>query len=596
MIKTAVERRLANNLRQAHFEHTSTGAKPIRLCNFSEKPKGLPHRNAIFVAKQTRIMKKLFIPVLLTFCIALNAQTWDHKLLTTPEKTAYRQTSTYADVMAFIEEVKKGSNQVHQISLGTSLEGKDIPVLVLSNPRVTSPEEAKASGKPIIYIQGNIHSGEVEGKEIVQLLLREILHGKRNHLLDNQIILFAPIYNTDSNDKMEQGRRPSQEDSPIEVGIRANSQGWDLNRDGIKMEAVETQGLFQNIITKWDPTLFVDLHTTNGTWHGYSLTWAPSYHYAGEKAPYDFTWDRILPEVTEKVKDNFGVHLGPYGYYYIRREGWPVKSIRTYNHHPRYLVNQFGLRNRMAILSEAFAHERLYQRMTSTHAFVSEILEFTNKNGQEMLRINAAAETAAMNLVKEQGGKVKKGVRFTMKPLEKPIPAYRTYEYETYTDENGKTNYLRGPRIVELPNIINYSAFEATVESTLPKGYLIPAEMAFIAEHLQKHGVEVQKLEKNQRASGEVFTITELTKGERAFEKHHMATANGTFSPANKRFKKGDYWVDLAQPLANLIFYMLEPQSDDGLLTWNFFDSYLEEQGINEKPVEYPIFKYFELK
>lgn len=75
-----------------------------------------------------------------------------------------------------------------------------------------------------------------------------------------------------------------------------------------------------------------------------------------------------------------------------------------------------------------------------------------------------------------------------------------------------------------------------------------------------------------------------------------MASLLGEFKPATKRFKKGDYWVDLAQPLANLIFYMLEPQSDDGLVTWNFFDAYFEAQGIKEKPVEYPIFKYFELK
>ena len=75
-----------------------------------------------------------------------------------------------------------------------------------------------------------------------------------------------------------------------------------------------------------------------------------------------------------------------------------------------------------------------------------------------------------------------------------------------------------------------------------------------------------------------------------------MTTLLGEFKPSTKRFKKGDYWVNLAQPLANLIFYMLEPQSDDGLVTWNFFDAYFEKRGINKNSVEYPIFKYFELK
>lgn len=530
------------------------------------------------------------------FATQLFGQQVKNSLLTKPEKTSYRETSTYKEVMDFTAEVTKNSPYVTKISMGKSLEGKDIPVFVLANPKVETPEEAKASGKPIIYVQGNIHSGEVEGKETVQILMREILTGSKKHLIDNQIILFVPIYNTDSNDKMEAGRRPSQEGSPIKAGIRANSQGWDLNRDGMKMEALETQGLIQNIIVPWDPTLFVDLHTTNGTWHGYSLTWAPSYHSAGEKAPYDFTWDRILPEVTDKVLDKFNVHLGPYGYYYTRREGWPIKSISTYNHHPRYLVNQFGLRNRMAILSEAFAHERLYQRINSTHAFVSEILEFTNKNGKEMLSINAKAEADAIRLVKEQGGKVQKGVRFKMVPLDKKIPAYRTYNHMETTNNRGQKTYLRRPEIIELKDIVNNSAFEATKTATLPKGYIIPKEFSSIAEHLKKHGVKVVELTRNKRVKGEVYTASGLKIAGRPFEKHKMATIEGSYSAANKKFGKGDFLVDLAQPLANLIFYLLEPESDDGLVTWNFFDEYFNQNNIGEKPVEYPIFKYFEIK
>ncbi len=542
-------------------------------------------------------MKKYTLLVLsCLFASQLFAQQVKSSLLTKPEKTSYRETSTYQDVIDFTTEVTKNSPYVSKVSMGTSLEGKDIPVFVLANPRIETPAEAKASGKPIIYIQGNIHSGEVEGKEAVQILMREILTGDKKYLIDNQIILFVPIYNTDSNDKMEAGRRPSQEGSPVKAGIRANSQGWDLNRDGIKMEAIETQGLIQNIIVPWDPTLFVDLHTTNGTWHGYSLTWAPSYHYAGEKAPYDFTWDKILPEVTEKVLNKFDVYLGPYGYYYTRREGWPVKSIYTYNHHPRYLVNQFGLRNRMAILSEAFAHERLYQRMNSTYAFVSEILEFTNQNGKEMLRINAQAEADAIKLVKEHGGKIQKGVRFKMAPLDKKIPAYRTYNHLETTNERGQKVYLRRPEIIELKNVVNNSAFEATKTATLPKGYIIPKEFASIAAHLKKHGVNVVELTKNKRVKGEVYTATKLTKSSRPFEKHKMATIEGAYKAANRKFGKGDFWVDLAQPLANLIFYMLEPESDDGLVTWNFFDAYFDQNNIAEKAVEYPVFKYFEIK
>lgn len=536
-------------------------------------------------------MKRLTLLSLVFVSWAASAQqVWPPELLLTPEKSNFEKTSTYAEVMTFIDAIKTKSPNIQVISMGKSFEGKDIPVAILSRPLVKTAAEAKASGKPVIYIQGNIHAGEVEGKEAVMMLMRDILLGNKNPLLDNQIILFAPIYNTDSNDKMEKGRRPSQEDSPMEVGLRENSQGLDLNRDGIKMEALETNVLFQNIIVPWDPQLFVDLHTTNGTWHAYSLTWAPSYHSAGEYGPYDFVNNKMLPDITKSVKAKNDLAFGPYGEYDVN-EGWPLKKFYTYNHQPRYLVNQFGLRNRMAILSEAFSHERFYQRIYSTYAFVNEILEYSNDHAKEIVDINKKAEVNAIQQVVTNAGKVKKGVRFKMVPLQK-LNDFITYDYITSTKPDGTKEYFRTGNIVKYKDIDYYAKFEAEVESTLPSGYIIPAEFSGIAENLRKHGVNVEQLTKDQSFTGELFTISKFEKAGRSFQGHAMAKADGAFSKATCKFKKGDFVVDMAQPLSNLIFYMLEPQSDDGQLTWNFFDAYLEKNNINNQPVAYPVFKY----
>ncbi len=518
-------------------------------------------------------------------------QQWPESLILTPEKTDFIKTSTYAEVMQFISAITPMAPNAHVISMGKSPEGKDIPLVVLASSKISTPSEAAASGRPVIYIQGNIHAGEVEGKEAVMMLMRDILLGNKKRLLENQIILFAPIYNTDSNDKMEQGRRPSQEDSPLEIGIRENSQGLDLNRDGVKMETPETQGLITNIITKWDPQMFVDLHTTNGTWHAYSLTWAPSYHYAGEAGPYEFVNNKMLKDITKTAGQKYGLFFGPYGDYDLR-EGWPLKNFYTYNHHPRYLVNQFGLRNRMAILSEAFSHERFYQRIYSTYAFVTEILEYTNSHAREIVAINRKAEEDAINNVKQNSGKVKKGVRFKMVSNE-ILNDFRTYDYVATKKADGKTEFKRSGNVVTFDSVKYYGTFQAEVESTLPRGYIIPAEFAFVAEHLRKHGVKVDQLTKATSYKGDVFEIAELKKSQRKFEGHFMATLSGEFRSQSRKFKKGDYVVDLAQPLANFIFYLLEPQSDDGLVNWNFFDSYIEKQKADNKTVVYPVFKYY---
>ena len=542
-------------------------------------------------------MRKSLLSILLISYFFTQAQTkslWSDDLILTPEKSNFEKTSTYGDVMNFINAIKGKSPYIQISTLGKSPMGKDIPIVILSNPSVSTPEQAKASGKPVVYIQGNIHAGEVEGKEAVMMMIRDILLGNKLSLLDNQIILFVPIYNSDGNDKMAKGLRPTQENSPLETGERENGQGLDLNRDGIKMEAPETAGLVQNIITAWDPQMSVDLHTTNGTWHAYSLTWAPSYLYAGEPGTYHYTNDVMLPAITQKIKDTYGMFFGPYGDYNTR-EGWPVKNFYTYNHHPRYIVNQFGLRNRMAILSEAFAHERFYQRIYSTYTFVYEILEYCNKHGKEIMQINHDADLTAVKNVLDNAGKVKKGVRYKMVPTAQKLNGFRTYDYTPFFRADGSKTLVKKGNIVTYDSVTYYGEFKDTVQSTLPRGYIIPAAQSAIADQLIKQGATVTKLEKDEKLSGEIFTVEKYDRSTRKFEGHNMASAEGKFEAATRIAKKGDYMVDLAQPLANLIFYMLEPQSDDGLLTWNFFDSYFDQNGVSTKPVEFPIFKYFSL-
>lgn len=535
-------------------------------------------------------MKYLFVLVCLITVTVHAQQQWPEDLILTPEKSNFVKTSTHAEVMAFLNAIESKSEHVHLTSMGKSPEGRDIPVAVLANPKITTADQAKASGKLIIYIQGNIHAGEVEGKESIMMLMRDILLGNKKHLLDNQIILLAPIYNTDSNDKMEKGKRPSQEDSPLEVGNRENSQGLDLNRDGVKMEAHETNGLFTNIIVPWDPHVFVDLHTTNGTWHAWNLTWAPSYHYAGSKSTYDYTIT-MLKGITETVKEKYNLSFGPYGDYNVR-EAWPPQNFYTYNHHPRYLVNQFGLRNRIAILSEAFAHERFYQRIFSTYSFVTEILEHTHTSSKTIQQLTQTADAHTVEMLKTGAGKSKKGVRYKMVPLEK-LNSFPTYDYIAYTKEDGTKGFYRTGNIITTDDVTYHAKFDAEVESTIPKGYIIPAAFAHVADNLKKHGIIVSQLTKAATKEGEAFELTKLEKSQRKFEGHFMARATGKFVPKKQKFNKGDYVIDLAQPLGVLAFYLLEAESDDGYVTWNFFDEYLGEQSMNTKTVTYPVFKFY---
>jgi predicted deacylase len=198
-------------------------------------------------------------------------------LRTRPERTDFRETSTYADVIALIDSLGKGPAPFAVGSIGKTNEGRDIPYLILSRPVVSTPAQAKALHRPIVYVQGNIHAGEIEGKDALLALVRDLLSaGPHASVLDSVILIAVPIYNADGNERFApQSVNRTDQNGPEMVGVRANAQGLDLNRDYMKAEAPETRGSLA-MFNAWDPDVFVDLHTTDGSYHGYNLTYAPS--------------------------------------------------------------------------------------------------------------------------------------------------------------------------------------------------------------------------------------------------------------------------------------------------------------------------------
>ena len=536
-------------------------------------------------------MKHLILPFLIGLVCQtpVNAQSggFSEAMMTAAELSNFERTSTFAEVLSVVAALQASSALLHRETLVTSLEGKNVPLLVLADPPVRTPEEARASGKLVVYIQGNIHGGEVEGKEASLIAMREILHGDKQHLLENQIVLFLPVYNSDGNDQMSGDSRLSQEMSPLLAGQRT-AHGYDLNRDGMIIDTLETAALYANLIQRWDPDLLVDLHTTNGTWHGYSLTYAPAYHTAGDAAPSDYTAGVMLPAIRQSIKEKFNLDFDWYGGFDYR--DWPPTELRTYHHAPRYLTNNMGLRNRMAILSETFAHDRFYKRVHAANAFVNEILEYANTHAGEIREINRQADARVVEKIANNAGSYQNGVQFEMVALEEPLDLL-SYKYIPYTAADGSQQFVRSSEIVEIKGVQNFNAFKAIKSATVPVAYVFPAELEVLAAKLGQHGIEVSRLGQDQEFGGESFKVTEIEKQNFVQNNHRNSRLVGAFEPESKDFSAGDYYVAMDNRLANLIFYLLEPEADDGLAYWNMFDDYLERKLENASSVDYPVFK-----
>ena len=83
----------------------------------------------------------------------------------------------------------------------------------------------------------------------------------------------------------------------------------------------------------------------------------------------------------------------------------------------------------------------------------------------------------------------------------------------------------------------------------------------------------------------ERFVVSALTKTDRPFHGHNEARLTGKLERAKLSVQRGALFIPANQRLARLAFYLLEPESDDGLVTWNLIEEGLTPGGT------YPVYR-----
>jgi dipeptidyl-peptidase-4 len=113
---------------------------------------------------------------------------------------------------------------------------------------------------------------------------------------------------------------------------------------------------------------------------------------------------------------------------------------------------------------------------------------------------------------------------------------------------------------------------------------------AEIVDKLRQHGLVMEKLTEPATFEVEVFTLRSFQSAERAFQGHHLNQVSGEYGTETREFPAGTIIIPTAQPLGRLASYLLEPESDDGLLVWNFLDRYVVPQWSRELQT-YPVYR-----
>ena len=486
---------------------------------------------------------------------------------TRPERTNWAETSSYADVVSFLDSLRLRGADIRVGELGVSPEGKSIPYVLASRPLVTDPAAARRSGKPVVMIQANIHAGEVEGKEAAQMLLRDLTLGTLRSLLDSVVLIVVPIYNSDGNDRWAAGdvNRPGQ-NGPATVGMRANGQGLDLNRDYVKREAPETRAA-QALVDRWDPDVFMDLHTTNGSYHGYLLTWAPGLNPNSPPAN-DWTRDRLLPEIRTRMRARHRQEIFTYGNFRDQDPDSLKLGWETYDGRPRFGTNNYGMRGRISVLSEAYSNADLKTRVDVTYNFVREVLSYVVEKRTELRDVLARSEAWRPDSV------------VTRSVLGPPTEMEVIAELTEPAGE-GASMYARRKRtgVFKTIRMPVYDRFIGSRREPMAEGFFLPPQHAQVVDLLRGEGIQVERLTAPWQGDAESFKIDSVNAAPFVFEGHRTVTVEGSWASKPAQVPAGWYWVSTRQRLGVLAAYLLEPESEDGLVTWNQLDRDLRRNG-----------------
>jgi hypothetical protein len=94
------------------------------------------------------------------------------------------------------------------------------------------------------------------------------------------------------------------------------------------------------------------------------------------------------------------------------------------------------------------------------------------------------------------------------------------------------------------------------------------------------------------RGVAENFVISKIELASAIYQGHVALKIGGKYESKETDFPAGAFYIGLDQPLARLVPVLLEPECDDSLAAWGFFDRLIVRQWT-EEPDLYPVFRVF---
>ncbi|MEP6821364.1 MAG: M14 family metallopeptidase [Chthoniobacterales bacterium] len=492
----------------------------------------------------------------------------DDPWITPSEKSDLRTTPTYDQTVSWLQKlVAAAPEQLQMPSLGKSPEGRDIWLVVATHEKAFTPEALRGGGKPIVFAQAGIHSGEIDGKDAGLMLLRDMtVRGTKRELLDGANFLFVPIFNVDGHERSSRFGRVNQR-GPEEMGWRTTSRNLNLNRDYAKADTPEMRAML-GALNVWSPDLYLDLHVTDGVDYQYDITFGGNVGSGHSPAISDWLAKIFAPAVTNDLAAA-GHIPGPVDVpNWVDPLDWK-KGIKGWIADPRYSNGYGDVRHLPTVLLETHSLKPYAQRVLGTYVYLEAALRVSAKQGGA-LREAITADRKRRNPV----------IPFSW-DLDPKAPVEKI-EYQgiearaalSAISGGVRMEYSSKPATATVP----YQRLNHIATSVArPKAYWIPPAWSDVIARLEAHGIQIERMSEPRDVEVTMYRLSEVKFEAEPFEGRMRLTAKTSTEKRKEHFAPGAVRVSTDQPLGDLAAILLEPASPDSFFQWGFFDEVLQE-------------------
>ena len=476
--------------------------------------------------------------------------------ITPIEATNFAATPSYAATRAWLERLVAASPLLTLEVFGRTAQGRELYAIRAAKPG--------AAPKPLLFVQAGIHAGEIDGKDAGMMLLRDIALRGKDKLLDRADLVFVPIFNADGHERTSPYNRPNQR-GPSNQGWRTTAQNLNLNRDYLKADTPEMRAM-RGFINRLDPALILDLHVSDGVDYQYDITFTfPGWAASPTHSPAIGAWlDANYRPAVSGALSRAGHIPGLYIEAIDPRNLEKGASLSPDK--ARYSTGYGELARQPSVLVETHSLKPYRQRVLGTYVLVEESLRLVGAQGTGL-----AAAIAA-----DRASRPTTSV-LTWKPVKTPfftIAKFRGIAHDSYRSAasgGNEVRWLGRPATFDLPVFVEAPDFVAT----LPAAWWVPVTKPEVIALLKLHGIVHEPIAEPRTVMLDMVRLRG-PKLKDADEGHvPLAAAAYVHAQRTETYPAGSVRVPADQPLGLLAAAMLEPESPDSLLAWNFYPEIL---------------------